>query len=78
MDPVRMVDDHIDALRSMRLCFIDCGTKDEWRLDIGARILAAKLCALDIPHEHEEFDDGHMGITFRYDVSVPKLVKALS
>jgi hypothetical protein len=31
-----------------------------------------------VPHEHEEFDDGHMEIQYRYDVSLPKLVKALS
>jgi hypothetical protein len=27
---------------------------------------------------HEEFDDGHSSISYRYDVSVPMLVKALS
>jgi hypothetical protein len=26
---------------------------------------------------HEEFDDGHMSITYRYDVSLPLLVRAL-
>ena len=27
---------------------------------------------------HEEFDDGHMSIPYRYDVSLPLLAKALS
>jgi hypothetical protein len=26
---------------------------------------------------HEEFDDGHMAITYRYDTSLPMLAKAL-
>ena len=47
-------------------------------LDIGARILCAKLRELGVEHEHEEFDDGHRGITYRYDVSIPKMAKALA
>jgi enterochelin esterase family protein len=34
--------------------------------------------ALGVPHEHEEFDDGHMNIQYRYDVSLPRIVKALA
>ena len=79
-DPVRMLDQArpAEALRRLRLVFLDCGKKDEFRLDLGARIFAAKLRALGIAHEHEEFDDGHMSITYRYDVSVPKLARVLA
>jgi enterochelin esterase family protein len=77
-DPVRMVGQNAEALKGMGLLFIDCGRTDEFRLDIGARILCAKLRELDIEHEHEEFDDGHMSISYRYDVSIPKLAKALT
>jgi enterochelin esterase family protein len=78
-DPVRMLDEprHADALRHMRAVFLDCGTRDEWMLDMGARMFAAKLRALGIPHVHEEFDDGHMSVTYRYDVSLPLLWRAL-
>jgi hypothetical protein len=27
---------------------------------------------------HEEFDDGHMNITYRYEVSVPLLARAIT
>jgi S-formylglutathione hydrolase FrmB len=77
-DPVEMVDRSVDALRSLRLLFIDCGTRDEFHLHFGARRLVQRLRAHAIAHEHEEFDDGHMDIDYRYDVSLPKLVRALS
>ena len=79
LDPVRRVEDAAcaSALRDLDLLFIDCGTKDEFALHLGARILATKLAAHGVPHEHEEFDDGHFNITYRYDVSIPKLIRAL-
>jgi S-formylglutathione hydrolase FrmB len=77
-DPVRMVEAHAEALRRMRLVFLDCGKKDEFRLDVGARILARRLRALGVACEHEEFDDGHMDVHYRYDVSLPKIAKAIS
>ena len=77
-DPVEMVDEYADALRSLRLLFIDCGTRDEFNLHFGARQLVQRLQAHSIAYEHEEFDDGHMDIDYRYDVSLPKLALALS
>jgi enterochelin esterase family protein len=77
-DPVEMVESTADALRSLRLLFVDCGTRDEYHLYYGARRLVQRLSALGIAHEHEEFDDGHMEIDYRYDVSLPKLARALA
>ena len=76
-DPVEMVAAHAGALRALGLLFIDAGTRDEWSLDLGARILPRRLAALDIPFQHEEFDDGHRGINYRYDVSLPRIAAAL-
>jgi enterochelin esterase family protein len=76
-DPLSLVDRHADALRGMRLLFFDCGTDDEFYLDFGARHFKTKLEGLGIKHEHQEFDDGHMNIPYRYDVSLPRLVAAL-
>ena len=77
-DPVEMVERHAGALRSLRLLFIDCGTRDEFNLHFGARRLVQRLRAQGIAYEHQEFDDGHMDIDYRYDVSLPKLASALS
>lgn len=76
-DPVEMVERYADALRSLRLLFIDSGTRDEFNLHYGARRLVRRLQAHGIAYEHEEFDDGHMDIDYRYDVSLPKLAQAL-
>ena len=76
-DPVQMLDTHADALRKLALVYIDCGSRDEFNLHWGARSLSKKLGKLGIAHRYEEFDDGHMSISYRYDVSVPALVKAL-
>ena len=78
-DPVRLLDDpkHVAALASLRLLHIECGNRDEFFLDLGARIFAGRLRALGIAHEHEEFDDSHMAVQYRYDTSLPKLWRAL-
>ena len=76
-DPVRMIDASVEALRSMKLIYLDCGTRDEWHLHHGARAFSRRLRDLDIPHEHQEYDDGHMNVGYRYDVSLPKLAQAL-
>ena len=77
-DPVRLVARHAAGLKRLRLLYVDCGTKDEFFLDLGARLLARRLEELGVPHEHEEFEDGHMDISYRYDVSLPKLSAALA
>ena len=69
-DPVRLVEKTVENLKTLKLLFLDAGTSDEFALDIGAKILNRKLCELDIPHVHEEFDDGHFKISYRYNRSL--------
>jgi enterochelin esterase family protein len=78
-DPVEMVaaPAHAEALRRMKLVFLDAGTRDEHNLDLGACVLAARLRALGIAFQHEEFDDGHRGTAYRYEVSLPRLAAVL-
>lgn len=77
-DPVRMVEKYRKNLSKLKLIYIDCGTKDEFNLQWGARILHSKLERNNIDHYYEEFEDGHMNISYRYDVSLPKIYLALS
>lgn len=77
-DPVFLVGRHADALRSMKLLWIECGTQDEWNLHHGARILSARLKDHGIDHVHEEFEDDHKSLNYRYDVTLPKLADAIS
>jgi len=76
-DPLRLLESRADALRSLALLYLDCGTRDEWSLHHGTRLFSRRLKALGIVHEHEEFDDGHMNVQYRYDVSLPKLARVL-
>jgi len=77
-DPVRMVERYADALRSLKLLYLDAGTRDEFALDLGARVLAARLRQHNIPFIHEEFDDGHFQISYRYDRSLEHISKAVT
>jgi len=77
-DPVNAAKRYAGNLRKLRGIFIDCGLRDEWALQVGARVLSSRLKALSIRHVHEEFDDGHMGISYRYDASFPHLAKWIS
>ncbi len=76
-DPVRMVERYRAALRSLKLLYIDAGTRDEFALDLGARILISRLTEHDIKFIHEEFDDGHFNISYRYDRSLALISEAI-
>ncbi len=78
-DPVRMIDlpENIAAWRSLRYVYLDCGLWDELNFQIGTRILSKKLNALGIPHDFELFNDGHINVPYRYDVSLPRLEAAI-
>ncbi|MBN1964277.1 MAG: esterase, partial [Anaerolineae bacterium] len=78
-DPLRMIDrpEYADALRQSKLLYIDCGERDEFNLQVGARLFTGKLDALGIAYHYEEFPDGHFGIHYRYDTSLPMLSKVL-
>ncbi len=77
-DPVAQVDRYADSLRQLALLYLDCGTRDEFNLQYGARQMVRRLAARGIRYEHEEFDDGHMSVQYRYDVSLPRIAAALA
>jgi enterochelin esterase family protein len=76
-DPLLLVERFAEGLRKLKLLYLDCGKEDEFYLELGARCFAKRLDALGIPYEYEEFEDGHMNISYRMDVSLPKLSHAL-
>lgn len=69
-DPVYLVDKHLTALKSLKLIYLDAGLRDEFQLQFGARIFVKRLKERGVPCVHEEFDDGHMNIPYRYDNSL--------
>lgn len=76
-DPVRFVPKNLDAYRRLKSLFIDCGARDEFNLRWGARIVSEELKNGNVSHLHEEFDDGHMAINYRFERSLGFLVPRL-
>ena len=79
-DPIRMVDDHAEALRSLRAVWIDAGTRDEWFLDLGAEAFRAGLERIGVPDERvffELFPAAHGGIDYRYPQATAWLANRL-
>jgi enterochelin esterase family protein len=76
-DPVHLVRRHAEALLSMRLLYLDCGTRDEFYIHYGTRIFVRRLQELGIAYFHEEFDDGHRNVQYRHDRSFALLSEAL-
>ena len=78
-DPVRMVDRYADELRGMKAIWLDAGTRDDWFLDLGAEAFAAALAAIGVTDIHLElFDATHMGIDYRYPMSLAYLATRLA
>jgi enterochelin esterase-like enzyme len=77
-DPVRMASQRADALRAMRLIYVDAGRSDDFYLDLGAQAFAAELDRLGVEHVLELFDGTHAGIQWRYPIAVRALAQALS
>ncbi len=76
-DPINLVTRYRKNLKSLRGIYIDCGSRDQYHIHYGSRILSKRLAAAGIRHTYEEFDDTHSDIDYRMDVSLPFLSKAL-
>jgi S-formylglutathione hydrolase FrmB len=78
-DPVRMVPQYADALRGLTAIWIDAGKNDEWYLDLGAEAMVAELAKIGVTDvEFELFEGTHMGIDYRYPLSLAYLATKLS
>ncbi len=80
-DPVRMVPRYAAALRGLRGIWLDAGTRDQWYLDLGAQAVRAALGQAGVPDDVvrlELFDATHMGIDYRYPLSLAWLAGRIS
>ncbi|MDH5492867.1 MAG: esterase family protein [Myxococcales bacterium] len=76
-DPLLRIEGAADALRSMRLVFLDAGDRDEHGLQFAARRMFAAMQAQGVAVRHQEFPGGHRGTSMRYETSLPILAGAL-
>lgn len=77
-DPVRFVPKFIDSFRKLKTVYLDCGTRDEFNIRWGTRMLAEDLKGAGIELVHEEFEDGHSGVSYRFERSLSVLVPKLA
>jgi len=62
----------------MRTIYLDCGSRDQYRIHYGARTLSRRLAEAGVAHTYEEFDDDHSDVDYRMDVSLPRLYRAIA
>ncbi|MGO9063808.1 MAG: alpha/beta hydrolase [Myxococcaceae bacterium] len=77
-DPVRFVLQQPGPFLSLKSIFIDCGTRDEFGLRWGARMLARALSSAGAVVTHEEYEDGHRGTAYRFERSLGFLLPRLA
>jgi hypothetical protein len=78
-DPVRMVEGHADALRSLKAIYIDAGKRDQFYLDLGAEAFRRELEKIGVTDVFFElFDATHSAIEYRYPLAIKYLAERLS
>jgi enterochelin esterase-like enzyme len=78
-DPVRMLETpkYAEAAKRLAYLYVDGGLRDEFGLDVSARILATAARRQGANVDFEEFDGGHFDKGPRYDVMIPRLLSSL-
>jgi len=77
-DPLNLVESYAQQLASLKMLYIDVGSRDEYNIQYGTRVFVRRLEKLGVGHHFEEFDGTHSGMDWRLDISLPILAKALS
>jgi S-formylglutathione hydrolase FrmB len=80
-DPVRMVPERADAVRSLHSIWIDAGNADDFYLDVGAEAFRAALVKAGVSPEvirYEMFEGTHASIDYRYPLAIGWLSERMS
>jgi S-formylglutathione hydrolase FrmB len=79
LDPVNMIqtEPYRSALRRLAYVYVDGGLRDEYALDIAARVFADRATREGGHVDLEVFDGVHADGGPRYDVMIPRLLTAL-
>lgn len=76
-DPINLVSRYRGALSTLRGIYIDCGSRDQYHIQFGSRILSKRLGEAGVKHRYEEFEDDHSDVDYRMDLSLSFLCQAL-
>jgi hypothetical protein len=77
-DPVRLVREKLDELRTMKLIYLEAGRQDEYFLDLGIQAISRTLTDEGIAHTLELYEGRHGGIKHRYPNAIRFLAEALA
>lgn len=77
LDPVENVTEFASGL-SGKTILLQAGLRDEFAINIGIRALSRRMDKLGIENRLMEYDEGHFGIEYLYEDSIPLLVRGLS
>ena len=77
-DPVRFIPAHPASFKKLKSIWVECGTRDEFNLRWGARIVVEELRKLGVDVVHEEFEDGHSQTSYRYDRSLAYILPRMA
>jgi pimeloyl-ACP methyl ester carboxylesterase len=74
-----LVPRHAEALRGLRAIYFDCGSRDEWYVDLTMEWMRRKLTELRVGDLHVElFDATHASVEYRYPLGLRYLAERLS
>jgi len=76
-DPVVMLDERLQEIRKLKAIWMDCGSRDQYRLYFGMRRFHLKLEAAGVEHVYEELDDTHSDVEYRVGKVPPLLASRL-
>ena len=79
-DPIHILGspESLQNLRRLRGLYFDCGNRDQYQLQFGARRFTKLLETHSINHRYEEFEGTHSNVQKRLDTSLPFLSKCLN
>jgi pimeloyl-ACP methyl ester carboxylesterase len=77
-DPINRIKTVGDQLKKLKYLYIECGLSDQFRLLYGARQMHTALKGKQVLHDYEEFPDNHSGTDYRFNVSIPRILKHIS
>jgi enterochelin esterase family protein len=76
-DPLRTVDRHVTALKSLHAIHLEAASEDELGLHLGHRRLARKLAAQGMAHQIDEYPGRHGGHAHRMPERIGRLLGAM-
>ena len=76
-DPLNLLESYTTELASLKMLYIDVGSRDQYNIQYGTRSFISRLEKLGVDHHFEEFDGNHSGMDWRLDISLPMLANAL-